>query len=107
MKTLTLKNGDSLNFTDSSTIYDLVTVVNDSSDIDSIRKKLTKENLSACSFNDEDYTLIVPINVQASTEEMGGNITVHFITRDMTDVEKLQESQNEQDDVLNYILLNS
>lgn len=107
MKTLTLKNGDSLNFTDSSTIYDLVTVVNDSSDIDSIRKKLTKENLSACSFNDEDYTLIIPVNIQASTEEMSGNITVHFITRDMTNVEKLQESQNEQDDVLNYVLFNS
>lgn len=104
MKTLKLHNGEEINFTDTSTIYDLTSVVANASEIDEVRAKLTKANLAECEFDGEEYTLIVPVGMNA-TSEMTGNITVHFTTRDMTDVEKLQQSQSEQDDAINFLLM--
>lgn len=103
MKILKLKDGTEINFTDASTIHSLVfTGTLDA--IDGIRDDLTKENLSQCNFNATDYADIIPVGVSI-TADMTGDYTATFTTRDMTDVEKLQETQAEQDDVINYLLM--
>lgn len=94
MKTLKLKDGKSYDFTDSSTIYDLVQVVEKFAEIDEVREALTAENLSEATFNEEPVTNILPVGVSVEAG-MSGNITVHFENRDKTEIEIWQEQQDE------------
>lgn len=104
MKSLILKNGVALEFTDESTIADLVTVVRDFEDLDSIRPLMTAENFDGATLDGVPVANVVPVEVYADApyEE---NITVHFINREKSDVEILQETQAQQDDVINYLLM--
>lgn len=102
-KNLKLKNGAILSFSDISTIYDLAGVYQTSAELDQIRFQLTKENLVVCEFNGETFRGIIPVGMHAESE-MSGDITVHFYTRDMTDLEKIQEDQSDMEDAINYIL---
>ena len=105
MKNLKLKDGSVIPFTDSSTIYNLVGVYTTYAEIDHVRVHLTKENMVSCEFDDVKYTAMIPVGVSASSD-MSGNITAIFTIRDMTDIEKIQEQQAEQDDAINYLLMN-
>ena len=100
MKQLVLSNGTTLDFTDSSTIYDLVQVVENFAEIDSVRDELTVENLDGAKFNDEDVVNIVPVGVTVEAQ-MSGNITVHFVNRDKTAQEIIDE---EQDAAINFLM---
>lgn len=105
MKNLKLKDGTVIPFTDTSTIYNLVGVYSDYAGVDSVRAHLTRENLISCELDDVKYTAMIPVSVSASSD-MSGNITAIFTLRDMTDIEKIQEQQPEQDDAINYLLMN-
>lgn len=94
MKQLVLSNGTTLDFTDSSTIYDLVQVVETFAEIDSVREEITEQNLEGATFNEEPVSNVVPVNVWVEAG-MTGNITVHFTNRDKTDIEIWQEQQDE------------
>lgn len=94
MKQLVLSNGTTLDFTDSSTIYDLVQVVETFAEIDAVRAELTPTNLDGATFNGEAVRNIVSVGVSVEAE-MIGNITVHFMFRDKTDIEIWQEQQDE------------
>lgn len=99
MKILTLKNGVSYNFTDSSTIYNCVSVVSAFADIDILAANMTAENMSVCTFNGEQYKGIMPVGISASRDE-AGNITIHATNRDKTDFEKLEQRQVEAEQAL-------
>lgn len=101
MSRLVLTNGKSFEFTESSTIYDLVTVVASFAEIDPIRVELTASNLEDATFNDEPVGNIVPsgINVEAATGT--DPITVHFMNRDKTSDEIRND---EQDAIINMLL---
>lgn len=104
MKSLILKNGVALEFTDESTILNLVNVYTGFDDIDSIRPLLTAANLDGATFDGQIVTNVIPVEVTADALA-GENVVVHFINRFKTDVEILQETQAQQDDVINYLLM--
>lgn len=104
MKSLTLADGTVLQFTDTSTVYSLIGVYANYAELDSIRPHFTKENLLTCTFGDETYHQLVPVGVSASSD-MEGNVTATFSTREMTDLEKIQEEQAEQNDAINFLLM--
>lgn len=101
MSRLVLSNGKSFEFTDTSTIYDLVTVVSSFAEIDPIRVELTAANLEEATFKDEPVGNIVPSNISIEATTGTDPITVHFINRDKT----IEEIRNdEQDAVINMLL---
>ena len=104
MKVLTLKNGNEINFTDTSTIYNLIGVYNTYAEVDDVREQLTAENLVSCEFDNEKYHGIIPVGASV-TSEMSGNVTATFTTREMTDVEKINEHLSETDEAVNYLLM--
>lgn len=104
MRSLILKNGVALEFTENSTILDLVSVFNEFSEVDSIRPLITANNLDGATFDGEPVANVVPVEVRADAPN-GESVTVHFINRFKTDVEILQETQAQQDDVINYLLM--
>lgn len=101
MSRLVLTNGKSFEFTESSTIYDLVTVVSTFAEIDPIRVELTAANLEEATFKDEPIPNVLPngITVEAATGE--DLIVVHFTNRDKTPDEIRDD---EQDAVINMLL---
>lgn len=90
MKNLKLKDGTVIPFTDTSTMYNLVGVYPQYAGVDSVRAHFTQENLTKCEFDDVAYEKIIPVGVSASSD-MDGNVTAIFSTREMTDIEKIQE----------------
>ena len=101
MSRLVLSNGKSFEFTDSSTIYDLVTVVNTFAEIDPIRVELTEGNLEDATFNGEPVGNIKPVSITVDAQTGTDNVTVHFVNRDKTDDEIRND---EQDAVINMLL---
>lgn len=93
-KVLEFSNGVSKEFTDTSIIYDCVTVLTSFADIDAIRALFTESNLKGAKFDGKLVENIVPVKVTAETET-DGNITVHFITRVKTDMELVKEQITE------------
>lgn len=91
MKTLVLKDGTSFNFTDSSTINTLKTVVADYEEIAPYKAALTVDNLKICTFDGTEYVDIIPVSIDTDINSEGGNIAVTFTTRAKTAIEYLQE----------------
>lgn len=104
-KVLVLSNGVSMEFTDNSTIENLVTVVESFAEIDAMRANLTEENFNNSSFDGEAVVNLVPVSTDVSAGAGEDNITVTFVNRFKTDVELLRETQTQQDDVINYLLM--
>lgn len=100
MKQLVLSNGTTLEFTDSSTILNLVQVVPRFSNIDAVRDELTVENLDGATFNGEPVENVIPVGVSVRAE-MTGNITVSFNSRAKTQQEIIDE---EQDAAINMLM---
>lgn len=102
MKSLKLKDGDTIQFSDASNIHNLVGVYTGYAAIDSVREKLTAENLSSCELDEEEYTNIIPVGVTA-TSEMDGNVTATFATRDLTEIEKINKRLEVHEDEITEI----
>ena len=89
-KVLIFKDKTEVNFTDSSTITNSVTVLESFADVDAIREKFTVENLKGATFDGETLKDIVPVSVSANAD-VDGNVTVHFINRAKTHDEIVDE----------------
>ncbi len=102
MKSLKLKNGEVIQFSDASSIHNLVGVYQTYGEIDSVREKLTLENLSSCELDEEEFTKIIPVGVSASSD-MNGNVMANFSTRDQTDIEKINDRLDTHEDEITEI----
>ena len=89
-KVLIFKDKTKVNFTDSSTITNCVSVLESFADVDAIREKFTVENLKGATFDGETLKDIVPVSVSAEAD-VDGNVTVHFINRAKTHDEIVDE----------------
>ena len=87
-KILGLKDGTLLEFVDSSTISKLITVVENYSAVDSLRAKLTPNNLSSCEFDGVSYTDVILDEVSTIAKDYG-NVQVAFLTK-AKEVEELR-----------------
>lgn len=86
MKTLVLKNGTALQFTDNSNISNLMTVVQTFTDVDNLRSLMDEDNLSQCTFEGIDYTDIV-LDTVTTLSRGYGNVQVTFLTKTTSDSE--------------------
>lgn len=86
MKTLVLKNGTFLTFTDNSSITNLMTVVSNFTGVDDLRNVMTEDNLSQCTFNGIEYTDVVLDTVNTISKGYG-NVQVTFLTKTTSDSE--------------------
>lgn len=100
MKKLTLLDGTVIELTDTSQKNHYVAVVKKWADIDSLN--LITENLQGGTFEGEELTNTVFESVSASYD--GENIVVTISCRNKTDLELLQESQEEQNAMINMLL---
>ncbi len=89
-KVLLFKDGTEINFTESSTVADCITVLGSFSEVDEIRSKFTADNLKGATFDGEPLKDIVPVGVKADAD-VDGNVTVHFINRSKTHDEIVDE----------------
>ena len=94
MKTLTLNNETTFNFTDESTILSLVTVLDTFAEVDEMREALTEENLAGATFDGETVENIVPV-VCYGRAEVDGKVVVTFSNRVKTEVEIMSEQITE------------
>ena len=94
-KVLTFKNGDSVTFTDESTITHLVAVLNSYSEIDPIIAEFTPANLVGAEFDGTPILNVVPVSMSAVSDYNSVAVVVTFENRYKTDVELLQEQMIE------------
>ncbi len=100
MKKLTLLDGTVIELTDTSQKNNYVAVVKKWADIDGLN--LTTENLQGGTFEGEELANTVFESISASYD--GENIVVAISCRNKTDLELLQESQEEQNAMINMLL---
>jgi len=98
MKELKLNDDTILELSDVSSTTDLVTVVKSWGAIDSMN--LRRENIEGAKLDNEELKTVF-VNVAAVSG--GGNVEVHINMREKTLEEKLNESQEEQNAVLNML----
>ena len=98
MKTLTLSNGKSYDFTDNSHITRLVKEVEAFSEIDEIAADMTEENLSGATFDGDPVENCIPVSCTA--EQTEGTITVGFVNRFKTETEIMKDEITELQEAL-------
>lgn len=88
-------NGNTYDFTDSSTALDCVAVVKTFAELDAIREEFTEDNLNGAEFDGTVVQNLVPVSVKAETD--GENIVAHFTSRvksqDEINAEQISELQ--------------
>ncbi len=94
MKTLVLSNETSFNFTDESTIFFLVTVLDTFTKVDEIRDAMTEENLAGATFDGEVVENIIPVSCSARADA-DGKVVVNFTNREKTEVEIMKDEITE------------
>lgn len=104
-KVLVLKDHTQLEFTDESTILNLVTVVTSFAQVDPYLEKITDDNLSVATFDGNPIENVVTVRIYAESDN-SGNVIVHCENRQKSDVELLQEAQSNMEDAIDFLLMN-
>ena len=104
-KILALSNGVELTFTDESTIENMVNVLNSFAEVDAYANNISTENLALATFDGMPVENVVFVSIKAEKDAYG-NVMLYVTNRFKTDVEILQDTQAQQDEVINYLLMN-
>lgn len=105
-KILKLGNDVELTFTDESTVENMVNVLNSFAEVDPYANNLSTENLKLATFDGEPIENVVFVGIKAEKDAYG-NVMLYVTNRYKTEFEILEETQAEQDEVINYLLMNS
>ena len=94
-KTYKFADGNTIDFTDSSTMLDCVAVVKTFAELDAIRAEFTEDNLKGAEFDGAVAQHLVPVSVKAETD--GDNVVANFTSRvkgqDEINAEQISELQ--------------
>lgn len=105
-KILTLSNGVELTFTDESTVENMVNVLNSFAEVDPYANNLNDENLKLATFDGAPIENVVFVNIHAD-KDTSDHVIVRVTNRYKTEFEILEETQAEQDEAINFLLMNS
>ena len=105
-KILKLSNAVELTFTDESTVENMINVLNSFAEVDAYANNLSNENLALATFDGQPLENVVFVGIKAEKDAYG-NVMLTVTNRYKTEMEILQETQAQQDDVINYLLMNS
>ena len=86
MKTLTLKDGSTIQFTDGSFITSLTTVVDTFDKVEDIRGLMTEDNLSECEFDGVAYSDIL-LDTVTTIAKNYSNVQATFFTKTTAEAE--------------------
>ena len=75
---LKFTDGTQIQFAAGSTITDLIGVYESFAEIDSVRAKLTEQNLRGVTFNDKVYENLTPYQIDIHNVTPDGKIETHF-----------------------------
>ena len=98
-KILALSNGVELTFTDESTIENMVNVLNSFAEVDAYANNINDENLALATFDGIPVENVVFVSIKAEKDAYG-NVMLYVTNRFKTDVEILQDTQAQQDEVI-------
>ena len=105
-KILKLSNAVELTFTDESTVENMVNVLNSFAEVDVYANNLSTENLALATFDGEPLENVVFVSIKAEKDAFG-NVMLTVENRYKTELEILEETQAQQDEVLNFLLMNA
>lgn len=105
-KILKLTNGTELVFADESTVEKMVTVLSSFADVDIYANNISTENLALATFDGESLEHVIFMGIEAKKDEYD-NVALTVTNRFMTETEILEVTQAQQDEVLNYLLMNA
>ncbi len=105
-KILKLTNGTELVFADESTVENMVTVLSSFADVDIYANNISTENLALATFDGEPLEHVIFMEIAAKKDGYG-NVVLTVTNRFMTETEILEVTQAQQDEVLNYLLMNT
>ena len=106
-KILKLTNGTELIFADNSTVENMVNVLNAFSDVDIYANNLSTANLALATFDGEPLeNKVVFVSIEAKKDEFG-NVFLTVTNRYKTELEILEDTQAQQDEAINYLLMNT
>lgn len=92
-KFLTFSDGSQLEVCESSTIYNVLVVFNNPHDAVDAWDLFTRENLSHGYIGLDEFTDIVPLDLDMIKDE-NGIVIARFESRDKTEMEKIKEEIN-------------
>lgn len=105
-KILKLSNGTELLFTDESTVENMVNVLNSFAEVDAYANSISTENYALATFDGVPLENVVFVSLKAE-EDASGNVMLYVENRYKTELEVLEETQAQQDEVLNFLLMNT
>ena len=105
-KILKLTNGTELVFANESSIENMVNVLNAFSDVDIYANNLSTENLRLATFDGQPVVNVVFVGIKAEKDAYG-NVLLTVTNRYKTDLEILEDTQAQQDEAINYLLMNN
>lgn len=85
-KFLTFNDGSYIEVADSSTIYDVIIIFTDSSEIMGVWDHFTRSNMRHCILDKEEYNDIIPLDLDLIKDE-NGIVIARFESRPMTAIE--------------------
>lgn len=101
MKKLKLNDESVITLSDLSSPTDMIAVVKSWGEIDQMN--LTKENIEGATLEDEELKTVF-VNVAGVRGKEDGNVEVHINMREKTLEEKFQESQENQNQIIDMLL---
>lgn len=104
-KILSLSNGVDLTFTDESTVENMVNVLNSFAEVDVYANNISSESIALAKFDGATLENVVLVSIKAE-KDVYGNVLLTVTNRYKTELEILQDTQAQQDDVINYLLMN-
>lgn len=103
MKTLVFKDGSSFNFTDTSTIEKLTTVVETLAEVDELTKLFTTENFIGGTFDGKEIKSLVADGIDATKSVEDKNYVVTLSARTKTREESLEERVAELESIIDTL----
>ena len=89
MKILVLSDGTELEFTNESSVTNMVMEVEKFADVDDAKSLITVDNLNGAKFDNEPISELIPVDVTAKA--VGNKVVATFKNRFKTEEEKLKE----------------
>ena len=89
MKILVLSDGTELEFTNESSVTNMVMEVEKFADVDDAKSLITVDNLNGAKFDNEPISELIPVDVTARA--VGNKVVATFKNRFKTEEEKLKE----------------
>lgn len=93
-KFLTFNDGSYIEVANSSTIFDVIIIFTEPTDIMEVWSHFTRDNMSHCILDNQEYFDIIPLDLDLIKDEENSIIIARFESREMTTIELAKSEIN-------------